>query len=149
MEKRKQLLFFCNASGSGGDAWGRGKPVCMHAPEFGVTQTVAVSILLLMGRYWPGAVSHQMGMPLFNAQVNRCRSAQGANIGHENGEAIACVGVRVELTVKPRPLHDWLFTLLGRKCLLRSSRSRYRPLERLGRFEPSHQRCMPVRSMAC
>lgn len=26
-----------------------------------------------------------------NAQVNRCRSAQGTNTGHQNGEAMATV----------------------------------------------------------
>ena len=28
------------------------------------------------------------------------RSAEGTDTGHENGEAMACVGVRVDLTVR-------------------------------------------------
>lgn len=37
---------------------------------------------------------------LINAQVNRRRSAKGNNAGHENGEAMASVGARVEPTVR-------------------------------------------------
>jgi hypothetical protein len=36
------------------------------------------------------------------------RSAEGTNTGHENGEAMASVGVRVELTVRlGREVEGW------------------------------------------